>query len=260
MNQGRDITHDNRMTTTHATNIETGFIRQSKDRSDVVGFMNDVEIDPEQGFTIKENMLRHDSISSTHLNESMNKENDSLKLVKSGYNEETGTHSVFKWSDDGRNESVTQNSDVIIHTIVRGMAPTISNLFTYNKHNFTAETLGNVAISGSKHSAIQYRGGVKDNSIKELNHLTQTELGQFDHKILSKHPDQYTIFGASRDTKLGDTNTSFEKTITPPKIAKSQLGLGEGGRVSNTDHLEETKVAYIDITEPHKNNFTSLST
>ena len=219
MNQGRDITHDNRMTTTHATNIETGFISQFKDSSDVVGFMNDVEIDPEQGFTIKENMLRHDSISSTHLNESMNKENDSLKLVKSDYNAETRTHSVFKWSDDGRNESVTQNSDVIIHTIVRGMDPTVSNLFTYNKHNFTAETLGNVAISGSKHSAIQYRGGVKDNSIKELNHLTQTELGQFDHKILSKRPDQRTKFGASKDKNSGDSNTLSEETLDPPNVA-----------------------------------------
>ena len=62
----RKLPHDNRMTT-HATNNETGFIRQSKDRTDVVGLMYNVEIDLEQGFTIKENMIRHDSISSTHL-------------------------------------------------------------------------------------------------------------------------------------------------------------------------------------------------
>ena len=140
-----------------------------------------------------------------------------------------------------RSMTVTQNSEVIIHVIVRGKAPTISNLFTYNKPNFTAEILENVTSSGSKDSAIQYRRDVKDNSLKELNPLTQTELGQFDHKILSKQPNYPTIFGASRDTKLGDTNTSFEKTITSPKIANSKLGLGEGGRVSNTDHLEGNK-------------------
>ena len=128
MNQGRDITHDNRMTTTHATNIETGFISQFKDSSDVVGFMNDVEIDPEQGFTIKENMIQHDSISSTHLyptaiawrdgnspipanlsisNESTNEENDRLKLVQSRYSEETWTHSVpLNIEVERRNEAV----------------------------------------------------------------------------------------------------------------------------------------------------------
>ena len=39
----RKLSHDNRMTT-HATNNETGFIRQSKDKTDVVGHMNNVEI------------------------------------------------------------------------------------------------------------------------------------------------------------------------------------------------------------------------
>ena len=197
MNQDRDtsrkLPHDIRMTT-HATNNKTGFIRQSKDRTDVVGLSNNVEIDPEQGFTIKENMIQHDSISSTHLyptaiawrdgnspipanlsisNEATNEAKDRLKLVQSIYSEETWTHSVpLNIEVDGRNRPVatqttiskcvtfsdtspvTQNSDVIIHTIVRGKAPIISNLFTYNKHNFTAEILENVAISGSKDSAI----------------------------------------------------------------------------------------------------------
>ena len=96
-------------------------------------------------------------------NEATNEANDRLRLVQSSYNEETWTHSVpLNTEVDGRNESVTQNSDVIIHAIVRGKAPIISNLFTYNKHNFTAEILENVTISWSKFSAIQYRGGVKD--------------------------------------------------------------------------------------------------
>ena len=77
-NQDRDTTtklpHDTSMNvsqhnriTTHVTNSKTSFIRQSKDKTDVVGLMNDVEIEPDQGFTIKENMIRQDSISSTHL-------------------------------------------------------------------------------------------------------------------------------------------------------------------------------------------------
>ena len=88
-------------------------------------------------------------------------------------------------------------------------------------------------------------------------------MGQFDHKILSKQTDQSTIFGASspRSDDSGDANTSFEKTIKPPKLAKGQLRSGgEGGRVSNIEDLEETKVAYIHITEPHRDNFTPLNT
>ena len=123
----------------------------------------------------------------------------------------------------------------------------------------------NVTNSGSKDPAFLSRGNVKDNSLAKLNPLTQTEFEQFDNKNLSKHPVQSINFGASspRSDDSGDANTSFEKTIKPPKLAISQLGLvGEGGRVSNIDHLEETKVAFrhIDITEPHRNNFTSLST
>ena len=89
-------------------------------------------------------------------------------------------------------------------------------------------------------------GDVNDNSLAKLDPLNQTELGQFDHKNLSKHPVQSTIFGASspRSDDSGDANTSFEKTLKPPKLAKNQLGMvGEGGRVSNNEDLEETKVA-----------------
>ena len=52
--------------TAHVTNEETGFIRQSKE-PDAVGFMNNVETEPGQGFTIKANMIRQGVISSTHL-------------------------------------------------------------------------------------------------------------------------------------------------------------------------------------------------
>ena len=48
----------------------------------------------------------------------------------------------------------------------------------------------NIANSGSKDPAVLSRGNIKDNSLAKLNPLTQTELGQFDHKNLSKHPDQ----------------------------------------------------------------------
>ena len=152
----------------------------------MVGLINNVETEPGQGFTLKGNITRQGSISSTHLYPTditwrddggpmpanldiANETNDRLKQVQSSYSEETWTHSVpLNIEVDGRNGSVTQNSDVIIHTIVRGKAPIISNLFTYNKHNFTAEILENVAISGSKDSAIQYKGGVKDNTLKNL--------------------------------------------------------------------------------------------
>lgn len=115
---------------------------------------------------------------------STNEVKDRMKLVQSRYSEETLTHlAPLNIEADGRNRPVatqttisksvtfsdtspvTQNSDVIIHTIVRGKAPIISNLFTYNKHNFTAEILENVSISGLKDSAIHNRGDVKDSSL-----------------------------------------------------------------------------------------------
>ena len=142
MNQDRDTTmklHDdesmnNRMTT-HATKSETSFIRQSEDKTDVAGLMNNVEIEPGQGFTIKGNIIRQGSISSTHLyptditwrddggpmpasldfaNEATNQANDQLKLVQSSYNEETWTHSVpLNTEVDGRNGTVAQSIEII---------------------------------------------------------------------------------------------------------------------------------------------------
>ena len=77
----------------------------------------------------------------------------------------------------------------------------------------------NLANSGSKDPAVLSRGDVKDNSIAKPNPLTQTELEQFYDRILSKHPVQSINFGASspRSDDSGDANTSFEKTIKPPK-------------------------------------------
>ena len=78
MNQDRDtamklprdasmnVSQHNRVTA-HVTNSETGFKRQSEDKTDVVGLMNDVEIELGQGFTIKGSIIRQGSISSTHL-------------------------------------------------------------------------------------------------------------------------------------------------------------------------------------------------
>ena len=136
-NQDRDTTmklpHDTSMNVSqhnhviaHVTNSETGFKRQSEDKTDVVGLMNDVEIELGQGFTIKGNIIRQGSISSTHLyptditwrddggpmpanldiaNEA-NEANDRLKLVQSSYNEETWTHSVpLNTEVDGRNRT-----------------------------------------------------------------------------------------------------------------------------------------------------------
>ena len=109
-----NVTQHNRMTT-HATNCETGFIRQSN-QTDVVGLMNNIEIEPEQGFTIKENVIRQDSISSTHLypsaiawrdgnspipanlsisNEATNEANDRLKLVQSSYSKCINNRTLF---------------------------------------------------------------------------------------------------------------------------------------------------------------------
>ena len=118
--------------TAHVTNSETGFIRQSEDKTDVVGLMNNVEIEPGQGFTIKGNIIRQGSISSTHLyptditwrddggpmpanldisNEATNEANDRLKLVQSSYNEETWTHSVpLNTEVDGRNRTVAHSN------------------------------------------------------------------------------------------------------------------------------------------------------
>ena len=120
-NQDRDtsmkLCHDTSMQasqldrmTTYVTNGETSFIRQSKDKTHVVGIMNNVETEPGQGFTIKANVIRQGAISSTHLhptaiawrednvatsndlgisNETKNEANGRLKLVQSSYNEET---------------------------------------------------------------------------------------------------------------------------------------------------------------------------
>ena len=44
--------------TTLVTNSETSFIRQSKDKTDVVGLMNKVETEPGQGFKIKATIIR----------------------------------------------------------------------------------------------------------------------------------------------------------------------------------------------------------
>ena len=105
--------------------------------------------------------------------------------------------------------------------------------------DLTLKDTKNLANSGAKDPAVLSKGNVKDNSIAKPNPLTQTELGRFDHKNLSKRPDTLKIFGASspRSDDSGDANTSFEKTIKPPTIAISQLGfVGEGGRISNIDH------------------------
>ena len=91
--------------------------------------------------------------------------------------------------------------------------PIISHLSTYNKHGFALNDTENVANSGAKDLAGLSREDVKDNSLAKLDPLNQTESGQFDHKILSRYPDQSTIYGASspRSDDSGDTNTSFEK-------------------------------------------------
>ena len=64
------------------------------------------------------------------------------------------------------------------------------NLSAENKCDFASKDTKNVETSGVKDSAILSRGDVKDNSLEELDPLNQNELEQFDHRILSKHPDQ----------------------------------------------------------------------
>ena len=188
----------------------------------------------------------HESTQSVHLsswwhdisNDRMTKHKatDPPDPTKTSSNK--NTENDIKGVELNRSITVAQNIQYVVFVEITGAfaSKIIAFVIVYEKYLALKETK-NIAISGSKDSAIQYRGDVKDNSLKELNPLTQTELGQFDLKILSKHPDYPTIFGASKDTNLGDTNTSFEKTIQPQKIAKNQLGFGEGCRVSNTDHL-----------------------
>ena len=96
------------------------------------------------------------------------------------------------------------------------------------------------------------KGDVKDNSLVKLDPLNQTELGQFDDKILSKQPNLPTIFGASRDTNSGDTNILSDETIKTPKITISQLCLfGEEGDGSIIK-IFNFEVANTKNTEPYE--------
>ena len=65
------------------------------------------------------------------------------------------------------------------------MYPKLSNS---NKHNVGLKDTENEEIDGGKDSAIFSNRDVKDNPLVEFKPLKQTELGQFDHEILSKHP------------------------------------------------------------------------
>ena len=104
------------------------------------------------------------------------------------------------------------------------------NLSNSNKHSVALKDTENDEINGGKDSAILSKRDVKDNSLVRLNPLNQTKLGQLDDEILSKQPDHPTIFGASKDTKPGDTNTFSNETIKPPKVTISQLSfVGEDG-------------------------------
>ena len=62
------------------------------------------------------------------------------------------------------------------------MYPKLSNS---NKHNVGLKDTENDEINGGKDSAIFSNRDVKDNPLVEYNPLKQTELGQFDDKILS---------------------------------------------------------------------------
>ena len=62
------------------------------------------------------------------------------------------------------------------------------NLSNSNKHNVALKDTENDEINGGKDSAIFSIRDVKDNPLVEFKPLNQTELGQFDDKILSKHP------------------------------------------------------------------------
>ena len=71
------------------------------------------------------------------------------------------------------------------------------NLSNSNTHNVALKDTENDEINGGKDSAIFSKRDVKDNLLVEFNPLKQTELGQFDDKILSKQPDFPTkLFGA----------------------------------------------------------------
>ena len=104
----------------------------------------------------------HESTQSVHLSSWWHDiSNDRMSKNKAtDPPDPTKTSSKKKQENDikgmelNRSIAVTHNIDVIIHVIVRGKAPTISNRFTYNKTNFTPEILENVAIRGSTDSAI----------------------------------------------------------------------------------------------------------
>ena len=70
------------------------------------------------------------------------------------------------------------------------------NLSNSNKHSVALKDTENDEINGGKDSAILSKRDVKDNSLVKLNPLNQTKLGQLNDEILSKQPDQPTIFGA----------------------------------------------------------------
>ena len=68
------------------------------------------------------------------------------------------------------------------------------NLSNSNKHNVALKDTENDEINGGKDSAIFSKRDVKDNPLVEFDPLNQTELGQFDDKILSKQPNFPTNF------------------------------------------------------------------
>ena len=157
-------------------------------------------------------------------------------------------------------------SSILCPIFERGILLSIPFLPTDRKERFADLALKdteNVEISGVKDSAILCRGDVNDNSLAQLDPLSQTELGQFDHKILTKHQGQSTIFGASNDTNSGDTNILSDETIKPPNVTISQLSFVEEDRYGSIMKIFNFEVAYI--TEPNEkiefktNDFTKVS-